>query len=66
LTVEAVGFSNKDMLFTKTTSAGITVEPFGKLPEGEAVSIYSLRNANGIEARVCTYGGILVSLQAPD
>ncbi len=54
------------MQFSKTLSAGINVAPFGNLPDGAPTHIYSLRNASGIEARVCTYGGILVSLQAPD
>ncbi len=54
------------MQISKTPTAGITVAPFGRLPDGASVDIYSLRNANGLEARVCTYGGILVSLQAPD
>jgi aldose 1-epimerase len=54
------------MLITKAVSAGITVAPFGKLPDGAPAAIYSLRNGNGIEARVSTYGGILVSLLAPD
>lgn len=47
-------------------SAGVTHEPFGTTTEGEAVNIYTLRNANGIEARVTNYGGIIVSLRVPD
>ena len=39
---------------------------FGTTREGEAVSLYTLRNANGIEARVTDYGGIIVSLMVPD
>jgi aldose 1-epimerase len=54
------------MLTSKTLVAGITVAPFGRLTDGAPVEIYTLRNAKGIEARVCTYGGILVSLHAPD
>jgi aldose 1-epimerase len=66
LTVARLGLSTKDMQFSKALSAGITCAPFGNLPDGAPAAIYSLRNGNGIEARVCTYGGILVSLQAPD
>lgn len=44
----------------------ITVAPFGKTKEGTRVDIYTLRNLNGVEARICTYGGIIVSLKAPD
>lgn len=41
-------------------------EPFGTLPTGEAVERYTLRNRNGIEVRVMTYGGIITSLKTPD
>src|SRR5215469_6568567 len=40
--------------------------PFGRTPEGQEVEIYTLRNANGLEARIMTYGGIVVSLKTPD
>ncbi len=40
--------------------------PFGALPDGTAVDIYTLTNANGIKARIMTYGAILVSLDLPD
>lgn len=39
---------------------------FGKTHDGAAVSIYTLTNAHGVEARIMTYGGILVSLKTPD
>ncbi|MBE3130082.1 MAG: galactose mutarotase [Acidobacteria bacterium] len=41
-------------------------EHFGRLADGTAVDIYTLRNASGLEARVMTYGAILVSLKLPD
>jgi aldose 1-epimerase len=44
----------------------ISQAPFGKTPDGTPVDIYTLREAGGIEARICTYGGILVSLKSPD
>jgi len=40
--------------------------PFGKTPDGKQVDIFTLRNPDGIEARICNYGGILVSLKTPD
>jgi aldose 1-epimerase len=39
---------------------------FGALPDGTAVDLYTLTNAGGVEARVITYGGIIVSLKVPD
>jgi len=44
----------------------ITSEPWGKTGAGEAVELYTLTNAKGAEARITTYGGILVSLKVPD
>ena len=44
----------------------ITSTAFGKTTDGRAVEIYTLRNRNGMEARIATYGGIIVSLTAPD
>jgi aldose 1-epimerase len=41
-------------------------EPFGKTPDGKEVDIYTLKNSAGMEARIMTYGGILVSLKVPD
>jgi aldose 1-epimerase len=44
----------------------ITSQPFGQTKDGTPVSIYTLRNGNGCEARITNYGGILVSLTMPD
>jgi len=40
--------------------------PFGTLPDGTAVELFTLTNAGGVEARAMTYGGIIVSLRVPD
>jgi aldose 1-epimerase len=39
---------------------------FGQMPDGTAVDLFTLRNAAGIEIRVITYGGVIVSLKTPD
>jgi aldose 1-epimerase len=46
--------------------AAITHAPFGKTAEGKPIEVYTLTNAKGMEARIMTYGGTLVSLKAPD
>src|SRR5215475_3653099 len=46
--------------------ATLKKEDFGKTKDGQAVEIYTLTNANGVEARITTYGGIIVSLKTPD
>lgn len=52
--------------FAHSTSAQVTKESFGKTPDGESVDIYTLKNRNGMEARITNYGAIVVSLTAPD
>lgn len=44
----------------------ITSASFGKTADGQNVQIYTLRNRHGMEARITNYGGIVVSLTAPD
>ncbi len=44
----------------------ITKQPFGKTADGKPVDIFTLTNAKGMEARIMTYGGIIVSLKTPD
>jgi aldose 1-epimerase len=43
----------------------VTSQPFGKMPDGTAVEIFTLSDGP-FEARIATYGGIVVSLKAPD
>jgi aldose 1-epimerase len=45
---------------------GITSQPFGKLPSGQEVQLYKLRNSKGMEADITNYGAIVVRLFAPD
>jgi aldose 1-epimerase len=48
------------------TRKEVAVQEFGKTPEGEPVQIYTLTTAQGMEARITNYGGIVVSLKTPD
>ena len=41
-------------------------ELFGRTPEGDEVSLYTMTNAKGLRARITNYGAILVSLEVPD
>ena len=41
-------------------------QAFGKMPDGADVELYTLTNANGMQAGITTYGGTVVSLTAPD
>jgi aldose 1-epimerase len=44
----------------------ITKADFGKMPNGTKVEIFTLTNEHGLEARITTYGGRVVSLKTPD
>jgi aldose 1-epimerase len=52
--------------------ASITVEPFGTVDnpdspsDGLDVERYTLRNGEGMEVKILTYGGILQSIKVPD
>ena len=46
--------------------ATVTRAPFGTAPDGKAVELFTLTGSTGIEVRVMTYGGVIVSLRAPD
>lgn len=43
----------------------VTKQPYGNMPDGTAVDVYTLTDGP-IEARIITYGGIIVSLKVPD
>jgi len=48
------------------SSLSVSVTPFGKMPDGEAVQMYHLKNANGMEVNIITYGGAVQSIMMPD
>jgi len=41
-------------------------QDFGKLPNGTPIELYTLTGAKGMQAGIMTYGGVVVSLTAPD
>ncbi len=51
---------------SENTSHPIVKESFGKTPDGQAVDVYTLKNSKGAEARIMTYGGVVLSLKMPD
>ncbi|MBK9338189.1 MAG: galactose mutarotase [Lewinellaceae bacterium] len=49
-----------------TPQPGIEKSAFGQMPDGRAVELYTLRNAQGMEVKITTYGGTITSWTAPD
>jgi aldose 1-epimerase len=47
-------------------SMSIHSEPWGTTKDGQEVTLYTLQNRNGMQAKIINYGGIVVSLTAPD
>jgi len=46
--------------------AGVSRSSFGRMPDGTAVELYTLRNRRGTTAKLTTYGARLTSLSVPD
>ncbi len=53
-------------LMAGADAAAISKAQFGKTADGKPIEIYTLTNAKGVEARIMTFGGALVSLKVPD
>ncbi len=47
-------------------TATMKKDSFGKMPDGTAVDLFTLTNANGVSASITTYGGRVVSFKVPD
>ena len=46
-------------------AAGVSSESFGEADD-QPVDLYTLTNANGMEVKIMTYGGIIQSIRVPD
>jgi len=56
----------ESMAPAQTPSPRLTQGPFDRTPDGQLVDRITLRNGNGIEMTVLTYGGVITSLKTPD
>jgi aldose 1-epimerase len=52
--------------FLSSLRAQINPEAFRRTIDGSPVDLYTLKNSNGLEAKITNYGGIVVSLAVPD
>ena len=63
LAMAILGCSSQEVPSVPAASKKIS---WGMTPEGQPVELYTLTNAKGSEARILTYGGVVVSLKVPD
>ncbi len=57
---------NKSVAPPPATMQPIARKDWGKLPDGTPLSLYTLRNRNGMEISVTNYGGLITRWTAPD
>lgn len=64
----ACGSSSTESQSPTSTPASLSMtrSPFGTLPGGRPVEAFTFANANGMEVKAITYGGIITSLRVPD
>ena len=53
-------------LFEAQSAKSIPMEPFGKTPDGQQASLYTLRNQSGMEVKITNYGGTVTSVKVKD
>jgi aldose 1-epimerase len=51
---------------SQNTSSTPAMKPFGKTGEGQSVEVYTLRNQNGVEVDVMTWGATVTRISVPD
>jgi aldose 1-epimerase len=44
----------------------IEVHPFGEMPNGQKVSLFTLKNVNGVTVQITDFGATIVSISVPD
>jgi len=54
------------IFLTTMQAAGMKKSSYGKTTDGQAVDLYVLTNANGMEVAITNYGATVVSLKVPD
>ena len=66
LVVATLGACATDRDTTTNAAPSVTRSPFGRLPDGRPVELFTLTNAHGVEVRAMTYGGIITVIRTPD
>ncbi|MCF6270833.1 MAG: galactose mutarotase [Melioribacteraceae bacterium] len=72
LIIILIAFVNVSSLICKTNKMedaqkmSITKQFYGKTPDGENVDLFTLTNANGLQATIINYGATVTTLKTPD
>ncbi|ATD59140.1 galactose-1-epimerase [Janthinobacterium svalbardensis] len=51
---------------TPVDTVSVTPAPFGILPDGQPVTVYTLTNRQGMQVKVLDFGAIISAIQVPD
>lgn len=51
---------------TPVDTASVTPAPFGILPDGQPVTVFTLTNRQGMQVKVLDFGAIISAIQVPD
>ena len=54
------------MQIMNAAQMGTKKTPFGKMPDGQTIDLYTMTNHHGMEVAIMNYGGIIVSVKVPD
>ena len=54
------------LLTPNPMAASISKSAFGAMPDGTAVDLYTLTNADGLVCKIITYGAVITELHVPD
>ena len=60
------GCTSPDATTKTTMTSSLSQSSFGTTPAGDSVTLYTLTNQQGVEARIMDFGGVVVSLKVPD
>jgi aldose 1-epimerase len=49
-----------------SATSTVKVEPFGAMPDGQSVELYTLKNKRGMTVTITNYGATIVGIKVPD
>ena len=65
-TTTATAATQKVAAVKAVSQLSFSESAFGKLPTGEATTLYTLTNANGVVVKATNFGGVITSINTPD